>query len=76
MPFIILKNSSHGNELIGRIFIEKWQNNFELLFSVITNTMPPRNNHKISNNDYFEILSYILDKNNIKNINLTNIVGI
>ena len=71
-----LRGSSHGNELIGRIFIEKWQNKFELLFSVITNTMPPGNNHKISNSDYLEILSYILDKNNIKNINLTNIVDI
>ena len=71
-----LRGSSHGNELIGRIFIEKWQNKFELLFSVIANTMPPGNNHKISNSDYLEILSYILDKNNIKNINLTNIVDI
>ena len=71
-----LRGSSHGNELIGRIFIEKWQNKFELLFSVIANTMPPGNNHKISNSDYLEILSYILNKNNIKNINLTNIVDI
>jgi len=60
-----LRGSSHGNELIGRIFIEKWQNKFELLFSVIANTMPPGNNHKISNSDYLEILSYILEKNNI-----------
>ena len=69
-----LRGSSHGNELIGRIFIEKWQNKFELLFSIIANTMPPGNNHKITDNEYMDILSYILSRNNIKNINLTNIL--
>ena len=38
--------------------------------------MPPGNNHKITNSDYLDIFSYILDKNNIKNINLKNIVTI
>ena len=56
--------------------IEKWQNEFETLFSVIVNTMPPGNNHKISNDDYLEILSYILDRNNVKDFNLANIVNI
>ena len=71
-----LRGSSHGNELIGRVFIEKWQNKFELLFSVIANTMPPGKNHKISDSDYLEILSYILDRNNIRDINLNNIIDI
>ena len=57
-----LRGSAHGNELIGSIFLEKWQNDFELLYSIIAETMPPGNNHKITDNEYMDIFSYILAK--------------
>ena len=71
-----LRGSAHGNELIGSIFLEKWQNDFELLYSIIAETMPPGNNHKITDNEYMDIFSYILARNNVENINLKNIAAI
>ena len=71
-----LRGSAHGNELIGSIFLEKWQNDFELLYSIIAETMPPGNNHKITDNEYMDIFSYILSRNNVENINLKNIATI
>jgi Glucose dehydrogenase len=38
--------------------------------------MPPGNNHKITDNEYMDIFSYILDRNNVENINLKNIATI
>ena len=73
---LYLRGSAHGNELIGSIFLEKWQNDFELLYSIIAETMPPGNNHKITDNEYIDIFSYILARNNVENINLKNIATI
>ena len=73
---VSLRGSAHGNELIGKIFLEKWRNNYKYLYSTITETMPPGDNHKISEYEYFEILAYILNKNDIENVNLTEIVNI
>ena len=73
---VSLRGSAHGNELVGKIFLEKWKNNYKYLYSTITETMPPGDNHKISEYEYFEILAYILNKNDIENVNLTEIVNI
>ncbi len=71
-----LRGSAHGNELVGEIFLEKWKDNYKGLYSLITKTMPPGDKRKISNYEYVEILSYILKKNYVENINLTEIAGI
>ena len=73
---ISLRGTAHGNELVGKNFLNKWNNKFNELFININQTMPPGNNNKVEYIDYINILSYILDFNKVDDINLTKLQSI
>ena len=56
---ISLRGTAHGNELVGKNFLNKWNNKFNELFININQTMPPGNNNKVDH--------YKNNKNNCSN---------
>ena len=73
---ISLRGSAHGNELIGKNFLNKWNNKFNELFININQTMPPGNSNKVEYTDYINIFSYILDFNKVNDIKLSKLQSI
>ena len=73
---ISLRGSSHGNELVGKNFLTKWDNKYNELFLNINQTMPPGNNRKVEYSDYINIFSYILNFNKIDDIKLSELQSI